>query len=62
MQAPVHMLQPDAKERFMDCKRAYQALSDSRERARYDRVSGCHVGSLHCGLIAYTQVNDVYIF
>ena len=29
--------QPDAKEKFMECKRAYQALSDSRERMRYDQ-------------------------
>ncbi|CAK0744147.1 hypothetical protein CVIRNUC_001525 [Coccomyxa viridis] len=28
---------PDAKERFMECKHAYQALSDTRQRSRYDR-------------------------
>jgi hypothetical protein len=30
-------LQPDAKEKFMECKRAYQALSDTQQRSRYDR-------------------------
>lgn len=29
--------QPDAKEKFMECKRAYQALSDTQQRSRYDR-------------------------
>lgn len=33
----MHALQPDAKEKFMECKRAYQALSDKRERSRYDQ-------------------------
>ncbi|CAL8460714.1 g245 [Coccomyxa elongata] len=31
---------PDAKERFMECKVAYQALSDAKERMRYDRSRG----------------------
>ena len=30
-------LQPDAKDKFMECKRAYQALSDTKQRSRYDR-------------------------
>ncbi|CAL5219295.1 g1101 [Coccomyxa viridis] len=28
---------PDAKDKFMECKRAYQALSDTKQRSRYDR-------------------------
>ena len=43
----------------MECKRAYQALSDSRERARYDRGSrvsaAAHARSLHGGLSTCMQ-------
>lgn len=40
------MLQPDAKERFMECKVAYQTLSDSKERKRFDRNGVRHSSNL----------------
>jgi hypothetical protein len=30
-------VQADAKERFMECKVAYQTLSDATQRAKFDR-------------------------
>jgi curved DNA-binding protein CbpA len=43
-------MQPDAKDRFMECKAAYQTLSDTRERAKYDRfgVSTAFLSLLLC--------------
>lgn len=41
------MLQPDAAERFMECKMAYQLLIDPSKRKQYDRQH--KVTATHCG-------------